>query len=699
MALAAFPVASPLPTRSPLGQSWGCPGAVLGVASVAASLFQRRIQRGLRATYAPGRLQSKSFAGQQGCIEGQELGALRFDQVSGNASKSDDSTLLLYLPDLDFTGCFAELQYPVLSADFDVWLCQLPQAETRTGFSELLRAVTAWLEKQLSEGRNVVLLGDGFGGLLGLALALQFGRKLRGLALVNPSTRLTKTSWNGLQTPAASSALQRLLSEVGKRASDQTIDLDASSLLSSTALAALGLRSAASAAAAGSLAFRLRRWLRDGWELVRCQLRRQANRFPLPPVLLAYSGGDTLGAPRAEALALKPLLEARCGRLKVQELEGAGLEPLSNASLDLASLLRASPVCQPREDVVNDFTFPSLEAVEEGSEGVERLAAVVSPIFCSCDGEAVSARQFGLGGVPTPEELNGRPVLLVGNHQLFGLDLGPLVREFLLDRGVIARGLAYPGAMRRRGNNQEAPTGQFRTFGAVTVSPRNIFKLLQKGEMVLLFPGGVKEALHGPGDEYKLFWPTKTDFVRVAARFNAVVVPFGGVGADDNAQILGTSGDLRETLSTLPFMPRPREEEEQQGGLMPVSESLAERPSFPFLAPQLRPASSDAAGFGDRCYFSFGEPVDLQQVDSKDRAACGEAYAQIQEAVRREIAWLLEARRKDPYRDLLRRQLYERAANLETVSRRISAGPLQGEMIRSYGRRAPSFPIDELPPP
>ena len=68
--------------------------------------------------------------------------------------------------------------------------------------------------------------------------------------------------------------------------------------------------------------------------------------------------------------------------------------------------------------------------------------------------------------------------MLVGNHQLFGSDLGPLVREFLVDRGVLARGLAYPGAMRTR-EGRGPP--QFQRFGAVPVSPRNIFKLLQRG--------------------------------------------------------------------------------------------------------------------------------------------------------------------------------------------------------------------------
>ena len=71
----------------------------------------------------------------------------------------------------------------------------------------------------------------------------------------------------------------------------------------------------------------------------------------------------------------------------------------------------------------------------------------------------------------------------------------------------------------------------------------------------------------------RLFWPSKTDFVRVAARFDAVVVPFGGVGADDNAQVLASLGDLRrQAEGLLPFMAR---SEKRRGGLMPVSESLA----------------------------------------------------------------------------------------------------------------------------
>lgn len=39
------------------------------------------------------------------------------------------------------------------------------------------------------------------------------------------------------------------------------------------------------------------------------------------------------------------------------------------------------------------------------------------------------------------------------------------------------------------------------------------------------------------GEEYKLFWPKQQEFVRMAARFGATIVPFGAVGEDDIAQV------------------------------------------------------------------------------------------------------------------------------------------------------------------
>ena len=35
------------------------------------------------------------------------------------------------------------------------------------------------------------------------------------------------------------------------------------------------------------------------------------------------------------------------------------------------------------------------------------------------------------------------------------------------------------------------------------------------------------------GEEYRLLWKEKADFVRMAARLGAVIVPFGALGGDD----------------------------------------------------------------------------------------------------------------------------------------------------------------------
>lgn len=35
------------------------------------------------------------------------------------------------------------------------------------------------------------------------------------------------------------------------------------------------------------------------------------------------------------------------------------------------------------------------------------------------------------------------------------------------------------------------------------------------------------------GEQYTLFWPNEPEFVRMAARFGATIVPFGVVGEDD----------------------------------------------------------------------------------------------------------------------------------------------------------------------
>ena len=46
---------------------------------------------------------------------------------------------------------------------------------------------------------------------------------------------------------------------------------------------------------------------------------------------------------------------------------------------------------------------------------------------------------------------------------------------------------------------------------------------------MLLYPGGAREAFKRKGEKYKLFWPKRQEFVRMASRFGATIIPFAAV--------------------------------------------------------------------------------------------------------------------------------------------------------------------------
>ncbi|GMP29761.1 hypothetical protein CsSME_00004733 [Camellia sinensis var. sinensis] len=169
------------------------------------------------------------------------------------------------------------------------------------------------------------------------------------------------------------------------------------------------------------------------------------------------------------------------------------------------------------------------------------IEVATSPVMLSTleDGKVVR----GLAGIPSEG-----PVLLVGYHMLLGLEMMPIVSSFWAKRNILLRGIAHP-MMYRNLRNGESPLipdistyDILRIMGAVPVSVTNFYKLLSSNAHVLLYPGGMREALHRKGEEYKLFWPEQSEFVRMAARFGATIIPFGSVGEDDIGQSFGYYG-------------------------------------------------------------------------------------------------------------------------------------------------------------
>ncbi|CAM9762041.1 unnamed protein product [Ectocarpus sp. 4 AP-2014] len=351
------------------------------------------------------------------------------------------------------------------------------------------------------------------------------------------------------------------------------------------------------------------------------------------------------------------------------------------------------------KDWVNDFVEPDASVIEEGRKTIDFLLKSVSPVFFSTGADGVTVS--GLSKVPDGDKSTSRPIIFVGNHQLLALDLGVIVERLFSERQILARGLAHPivfmgrttpraldgvvdgvvksseeqtmnenGEMNSSNSNNvsnseskdSAADGQekageaqgkdengmqtfFTKFGAVPVSPRNMYRLLKRGDNVLLFPGGVSEAYHRKGEDYKLFWPEKAEFVRLAVASGAIIVPFSAIGVADSLEMVLDGDELLD----LPII---GDRLRKSSAAAPSARGGSSKEQFvsPLVLPKLP----------SRVYVRFGEAITLEGLDKGDKEACQEAYETVKDEVEVGIQSLLRAREQDPYLDPTTRLLYER---------------------------------------
>ncbi|KAJ4823185.1 hypothetical protein Tsubulata_015131 [Turnera subulata] len=241
----------------------------------------------------------------------------------------------------------------------------------------------------------------------------------------------------------------------------------------------------------------------------------------------------------------------------------------------------------------------------------------------------------GLAGIP----LEG-PVLFVGYHMLLGWDVAPLAFRFLEERNILLRGLAHPTLFSRYKQGLLPPLSEFdayRVMGSVPVSATNFYKLLSSKSHVLLYPGGMREACHRRGEQYKLIWPEHSEFVRMAARFGAKIVPFGSVGEDDFGEVVFDYDDQLK----IPFIRDFNRELTAEG-------------------PRLRHGEISEVGNQDTHMVGYlpKYPGGRKQ-ELKDRNKAHELYLHIKSEVEAGIAFLKEKRESDPYRNSLARLAYQ----------------------------------------
>ena len=154
--------------------------------------------------------------------------------------------------------------------------------------------------------------------------------------------------------------------------------------------------------------------------------------------------------------------------------------------------------------------------------------------------EATGARQVPKSG----------PVILVSNHS------GALP----FDATMIACALEeakYPRATRflydRFVENLPWIPDFYRKAGGVVASHENAVKLLEKGELIGLFPEGVAGLSKLYSERYVL-QPFSGGFVRLALRFGAPVVPVAVVGAEEIYPLVGRLQGIGKLFGA-PYLP------------------------------------------------------------------------------------------------------------------------------------------------
>jgi 1-acyl-sn-glycerol-3-phosphate acyltransferase len=128
--------------------------------------------------------------------------------------------------------------------------------------------------------------------------------------------------------------------------------------------------------------------------------------------------------------------------------------------------------------------------------------------------------------------------VLVGNHGRLDLDCFILAGLILHARVRVVRLLAdhlwftLPGVSRL-----------WSAAGAVDGTRENALRLLKRGELVLTYPGGVREIMGGRFGSESVDWEGRTGFAAVAIAAGVPVIPVLGIGVN-NGHVFISSGRL-----------------------------------------------------------------------------------------------------------------------------------------------------------
>ena len=236
----------------------------------------------------------------------------------------------------------------------------------------------------------------------------------------------------------------------------------------------------------------------------------------------------------------------------------------------------------------------------------------------------INPKAYGIDNVPK------RGALLVGNHTVLGvLDL-PLICAELWERGRIVRALGDHAQFKVPGWRN-----MLKSLGVVEGTRANCAELMQRSELILVFPGGGREVAKRKGERYKLVWKNRMGFARLAIQYGYPIIPFASVGADDAVDIVVDADN--------PLLAPER---------LLVEKILGSPDSWPLwrgIGPTPIPRP-------ERQYYWFGEQIQTTSVRSDDTAV-REVRDSTKTAVEYGIQFLLNEREHDKNRSLIGRLL------------------------------------------
>lgn len=567
----------------------------------------------------------------------------------------EGSPILFFLPGMDGLGLGLILHHKSLGRVFDVRCMHIP-TQDRTPFEELV----VWVEESLRAehsscpNKPIYLVGDSFGGCLALAVAARNPDIDLVVILANPATSFDRSPLQPLlpllevMPDELHTTVPYLLSFImGDPVKMATVNINTAALsaqyfeqLAANLTAMLPrLSSLADILPKETMLWKLK-LLKAGAAYANSRLHAVKAE-----VLVLASGKDNMIPSKDEAWRLLKSLK----NCNVRYFKDNGHTILLEDGINLLTIIKGTSTYRRfrNHDYVMDFIPPSMSEFKQAIEGNELLRNYTGPVFLSTTEDGKMVR--GLAGVP-----DEGPVLLVGYHMLMGLELSPLIEQFLREKKILVRGVAHPTLF---SDNIETEDREFsffnyiRLYGALPVSPSNLFKLFKTNSHVLLYPGGAREALHKKGEEYKLFWPDEPEFVRMAARFGATIVPFGVIGEDDIAELVLDYDDMMKIPYVSDLIRRDNEKYQEFNVRAGKSGEVANQALYlPGLVPKIP----------GRFYYLFGKPIQMQgrQEALKDREKARELYLEIKSEVETNMSYLLKKREEDPYRGIIDRTIY-----------------------------------------